>query len=85
MSVRIPLVALGARVRVRRGTLPIDAALVGRTGTVVGSSPYHPLHVDVSLDGSGEVRQFSAAELEVQETFALPEDRRSASRRRALP
>lgn len=85
MAVRIPLIPPGARVRVRRGTLPIDASMIGRTGTVVRTSTYRPLHVGVALDGTGEVRDFSPAELDVQETFALPEDRQSASRRLPRP
>jgi hypothetical protein len=85
MAVRIALVPPGARVRVRRGSLPIEPALVGSLGTVVGTTSYRAERVDVALDGTGEVRQFSPAELEVLQPFALLEDRQAASRRRALP
>ncbi len=35
MTVPIAMIPMGARVRVRRGHLPTDGALIGRTGTVV--------------------------------------------------
>lgn len=85
MAVRIPLIERGARVRVRQGSLPIDPALVGLTGTVVGSSEYRAMRVDVALDQTRETRQFSPAELEVLDPFYLPADREDANKRRALP
>ncbi len=85
MAVPIPLIPPGARVKVRRGTLPMDPALIGRTGTVIVSTEYYPSRVDVSLDGTGEVRQFSPLELEVLQPLELPKDRQAALRRLARP
>lgn len=85
MSVSIPLIPPGARVKVRRADLPIDPRLVGRTGTVIVSTEYFPTRVDVSLDGTDEVAEFSPAELEVLEPLKLEADRQTASRRLARP
>jgi hypothetical protein len=85
MSVDIPLVPPGARVRVRRATLPLPAGLDGRLGTVIGSSEYYPNHYDVALDGTAEIRCFAPGELEVLEPLELAPDRVAASRRLARP
>lgn len=85
MAVTIALVPSGARVKVKRGALPLDPRLVGLTGTVVGASEYHPTRVDVSLDGTGEIRAFSPMELQVLEPLELSEDRIRAGRRLARP
>lgn len=85
MAVPIPLIPPGARVKVRRGDLPMDPALIGRTGTVIVSTEYFPSRVDVSMDGTDEVREFSPLELEVLEPLELPKDRRSAMGRLARP
>lgn len=85
MSVDIPLVPPGARVRVRRASLPMQAGLDGRLGTVVGSSEYHPDHYDVALDGTSDIHCFAPAELEVLEPLQLAPDRIAASRRLARP
>ncbi|MGH7475196.1 MAG: hypothetical protein ACRELD_02810 [Longimicrobiales bacterium] len=86
MAVPIPLIPLGARVRVRPATLPLDPAYIGRAGTVIGASEYRPSRCDVALDGTGEIVQFSAAELDVLDApVLLPPERRAAGRRRALP
>lgn len=58
------LYPLGARVRVRRGRFPLDAPLVGRSGTVVVISDERPDLYAVVLDGEAESRHFSEEELE---------------------
>lgn len=85
MAVAIPLVPPGARVKVKRGTLPIEASLIGRTGTVVGTTEYDPTHVDVAMDVTGEIRDFSPRELETLEPFELTADQQRASHRLARP
>jgi hypothetical protein len=85
MAIPIPLVPAGARVRVRRGVLPADAALLGLTGTVVSASEYQTNAYGVVLDGEKETRMFSPTELEVVEAEALPPEREAAKQRRALP
>ncbi|HEX7051514.1 MAG TPA: hypothetical protein VF188_15010 [Longimicrobiales bacterium] len=85
MAVIGALVPEGTRVRVRRGTLPLDPAAIGRTGTVVETSEYRAHCYGVILDGDQETRFFAPAELEVVEAPALPPEREEAKRRRALP
>ncbi len=85
MSVPIPLIPPGARVKVRRSTLPIDPLYLGWTGTVVTSTEYEPSRVDVALDGTGEIRQFSPMELERVDRPAIEADRAAAGRRLARP
>lgn len=76
----------GTRVRVRRGTRPIDAELVGQTGVVVDSSEYSAHKVGIELDASHAVRVFMPEELEVVQAPALVTgDRESAKKRSALP
>lgn len=79
------LMSSGTRVRVRRAGAPLDPAVVGRTGTVVDSTPYRARSYGVILDGEGEIRMFAPAELEVVERRSLPPDREEAKGRRALP
>lgn len=83
----IPLAVLpiGARVRVRRGALPIDSRLLGRTGVVVESSEYSPNAYGVTLDGETQVRVFQPSELEMIEQRLLPPEQRAAKQRPALP
>lgn len=85
MTVPIPLIPISARVRVRRGPLPTDPALVGRTGTVVQSSEYTPNAYGVTLDGESVIRIFTPEELEPATRLELSPDREAAKRRRALP
>jgi hypothetical protein len=85
MTVPIPVVPAGARVRVRRGKLPVDPALLGRTGIVVEASEYRPQSYGVALDGETTVRVFATEELEVLAYDALPPERQEAKQRRALP
>jgi hypothetical protein len=85
MAISIALIPLGSRVRVKRGVLPTDPALVGRTGTVVEATEYQPNMYGVVLDGEKETRMFSPTELEVVEAEALPPERQEAKQRRALP
>ena len=84
----IPFAALpeGTRVRVQRGDVPQDPALIGRTGVVTSASDYRTRSLGVVLDGEGTVRMFTPAELEVTDAVVLvPPEREAAKRLRALP
>jgi hypothetical protein len=85
MAIRIALLEEGTRVRVRRSNLPLDPAVVGRSGTVLEASPYHVHRIGVVLDGETLPRQFRRTELEVVAVPALPRERERAKGRRALP
>jgi hypothetical protein len=85
MAIRIAVLPEGTRVRIRRGTLPQDPALLGRTGTVVVSTEYRDNALGVVLDGEQPIRWFTVDELEVVQELALPPERESAKRRPALP
>lgn len=85
MAVVGALIPEGTRVRVRRGSLPLDPAAIGRAGTVVEASEYQAHRYGVLLDGDAEMRYFAPDELEVIEPPALPPEREEAKRRRALP
>ncbi len=56
--------AQGTRVRVRRGSFPIDAATIGRTGLIVETDDYRPQRYGVVLDDETEKREFNEDELE---------------------
>jgi hypothetical protein len=85
MSIPIPLVAEGTRVKVKRARVPQDPAVTGRTGTVVNASEYRTESLGVLLDGEQTVRQFMPDELEVTEIQPLPPEREAAKQRRSLP
>jgi hypothetical protein len=85
MAIRVALLPEGTRVRIRRSSLPQDAALLDRTGTVVIATEYRDNAVGVVLDGEQATRWFTAGELEVIQEVALPPERESAKRRPALP
>lgn len=85
MAIPMAILPEGTRVRVRRGALPQDPALLGRTGTVVAASEYRDNAVGVVLDGEQAERWFMPGELEVVTEVALPPERESAKRRPALP
>jgi hypothetical protein len=85
MAVTGALIPQGTRVRIQRGVLPLDPAVVGRTGTVVDASEYRAHSYGVLLDGDAEMRYFAPDELQVVEAPALPPDREAARQRRALP
>ena len=85
MAVPIARIPEGTRVRVRRGPVPQDPAVTGRTGVVVAASEYHTQSLGVVLDGERETRFFMPSELEVVEQPALPPEREQAKLRRALP
>ncbi len=85
MAVPIPLIIPGARIRVRRGNLPTDNALINKTGTVVQATEYQTNMYGVVLDGEKETRMFSPTELEVVDAEALPPERQEAKQQRALP
>jgi len=85
MTIPIPLIAEGTRVKVKRGRVPQDPAVTGRTGTVVMASEYSTESLGVVLDREQTVRQFMPDELEVMEVLPLPPEREAAKQRRALP
>lgn len=85
MTVPIAIIPMGARVRVKRGPMPADPALLGRTGMVVQASEYEPARYGVTLDGESQVRVFSLGELELVQFEALPPERQQAKQRRSLP
>jgi len=85
MAVTGALIPQGTRVRIQRGMLPLDPAVIGRVGTVVDSSEYRAHCYGVALDGDQEVRYFAVDEVEVVEVPALPPDREAARQLRALP
>ncbi len=64
MTIHAPLHPEGSRVRVRRGRFPMDAALLGRIGTVVELDAYQPGKYGVVLDGETDVRELAEDELE---------------------
>ena len=85
MGVSIPLLPLGARVRVQRGSWPLESGVEGRTGNVTDASEYRAHRYGVVLDGEPSARYFRPEELVAIETPALPPDSIAAKRRRALP
>ena len=85
MTVPMARIPLGARVRVRRGWVPGDPALLGRLGTVVEASEYTQARYGVALDGEPQLRVFGLGELEVVEYEALQPERQEARQRPALP
>ena len=79
------LIPVGARVRIRRAGMPIDPAVVGRTGVVVDATPYRARSYGVAIDGERALRMFAPAELEAIEKRELSPARERAKARRALP
>lgn len=76
----------GTRVRIIRGPLPSDPALVGREGVVIDHSVYYPNKVSVGLDGEPEVRTFAPVELEVVGgPDSMPLDKSTAKNRLVRP
>ena len=66
--VKISLFPQGTRVRIRRGSLPIDSALLGREGLVLRHDRIVRDQVVVQLDGEEELRTFTDDELEAVRT-----------------
>lgn len=85
MAIPIALLPEGTRVKIRRGSLPQDPALLGRSGVVVTASEYMDHQLGVVLDGEGATRYFTPAELEVMAELPHPPERELAKRLRALP
>jgi hypothetical protein len=85
MSIPIAVLPEGTRVKVRRGSLPQDPAVSGRTGVVVAASEYRTQALGIVLDGESAVRYFTPGELEVVTQLPLPPERESAKAKRALP
>lgn len=55
--------AEGTRVEIRRGSLPMNARLIGRKGLVVELDAYQPRRYGVQLDEEEAVREFAEDEL----------------------
>ncbi|HUH12422.1 MAG TPA: hypothetical protein VMK65_04910 [Longimicrobiales bacterium] len=85
MSVSIPVFPEGTRVKVKRGSAPIEEALVGRTGRVVRASEYAIHQYHVLMDGEQRVETFAPSELEVLEALALPPETEKAKGRLSRP
>jgi hypothetical protein len=85
MSVPIAILPEGTRVKVRRGSMPQDPAVLGRTGVVVAASEYRDAALGVVLDGESATRYFTPGELEVVAQPALAPERETAKLRSALP
>ena len=85
MAIPIAPLPEGTRVKVKRGTVPQDPALIGRSGTVIAVSEYSPQSIGVVLDGESAARYFLRAELEVGAPESLPPERQAAKKRPALP
>ena len=85
MSIPLAVLPEGTRVKVRRGSLPQDPVVSGRTGVVVEASEYRDNAAGVVLDGESAVRYFTPAELEVVTQLPLPPERVAAKGKRALP
>lgn len=85
MAIPIAVLPEGTRIRVRRGSMPQDPALTGRTGVVAAASEYRDNAAGVVLDGESTLRYFTPGELEVVAALALPPERESAKRLSALP
>ena len=85
MTIRIPVLPEGTRVKIKRGALPQDPALLGRGGVVVSASEYRDNSAGVVLDGESAIRWFTPGELEVTAAVPLPPERQSAKQLRALP
>jgi hypothetical protein len=85
MAIPMALLPEGTRVKVRRGTVPQEPALIGRTGVVTGASEYRDQALGVVLDGESAQRFFMPAELEVVTELPAPPERELAKRRAALP
>ena len=85
MGVSIPLLPLGARVRVQRGIWPLEEGVEGRTGNVTDASEYRAHRYGVVLDGEQATRYFRPEELAVVDVPEPTPDSIAAKRRRALP
>lgn len=85
MAIPIALLPEGTRVKVRRGSIPQDPALLGRSGVVTVATEYRNHQLGVVLDGESAVRYFTPAELEVVASLPAPPERELAKKLRALP
>lgn len=63
MNLHVAIYPQGTRIVIRRGRMPLDSALIGRTGTVVELSEYRPGRYGVVLDGEEQTREFREDEL----------------------
>lgn len=85
MAIRIPVLPEGTRVRIRRGQLPQEPGVTGRTGVVVSATEYRDNAAGIVLDGESAIRYFTPGELEVITAVPLPPERTRAKQLRALP
>lgn len=54
----------GTRVRIQKGSFPLEPAVIGRTGMVMNHDRANPHKVNVQLDGEEQLRTFMDFELE---------------------
>lgn len=85
MAIPIALLPEGTRVKIRRGALPQEPALIGRTGVVAAASEYRDEALGVVLDGESATRFFLPGELEVVTELPPAPERERAKRLPALP
>jgi hypothetical protein len=85
MAIRMAVLPEGTRVRIRRGALPQEPAVTGRTGVVVSATEYRDNAAGIVLDGESTIRYFMPGEIEVVTAVPLPPERESAKQLRALP
>lgn len=85
MAIRIPVLPEGTRIRIRRGSVPQEPGVTGRTGVVITATEYRDNAAGVVLDGESTVRYFMPGELEVVEAVPLPPERQGAKQLPALP
>ena len=65
---KIQIYPQGTRVRVRKGALPQDSALLERTGLVIHALAGSGHRYGVQLDGESQIRVFMEEELEACRT-----------------
>jgi hypothetical protein len=85
MAIPTPVLPEGTRVKIRRGPLPQEPGVTGRTGVVISATEYRNNAAGVVLDGESTVRYFTPGELEVVAAVPLPPERQGAKLLRALP
>lgn len=67
--VQVSIFPQGTRVRVRKGSLPMDSSLIGRVGLVIRhAGRARPPKVMVQLEGEEKLRAFHDVELEALAT-----------------
>ncbi|MDX1568731.1 MAG: hypothetical protein R3223_13070 [Longimicrobiales bacterium] len=70
-----PRFVQGTRVRIQRGSFPMDPDLLGRTGMVLDQKDDRPGKYGVVLDGEERLRDFAEDELELIEEVGSARNR----------